>query len=210
MFCSGWLACKGLVHCPQSAAPAGRPDEQAVPLPACLPACLPAVGSATLPWSHQRAPASALIGSRPSGSKIGQLPEVGASSHGTSGGGAVTAEGGAGVALTAAGNEDTSQVFEGPCSEQDALAEGSPGDGTTLGVRRQQLTATSRGPFYTPAPPEALIDARECWCWYWSGAEACVCNAWQPWALLLSRCVCASGLGSPATLLAAVGYTDSV
>lgn len=101
---------------------------------------------------------------------MGQLPEVAVAPQGPSGGGALLAEGAAGVAPTAAG-EDTPQVFEGPGSEQDAPAEGSPGDVTAWGVRRQQVTATSRGPFYTPAPPEALIDARECCCCLSGGGD---------------------------------------
>ena len=120
-------------------------------------------------------------------------------------GGGGTAEGGAGIASTAeARGEDTSQLLELPGSEQDALSEGSPGDGTTSSARRQS-TASSRGPFYTPAPPEALIDARECRCCCWVFfSESC----WQPWALLWLRrmpaLVCGSGIPCLSLIIAHV------
>ena len=117
------------------------------------------MGSAALPWSHQRPPASALIGKRLGGAKAGQ----------------VQAEAAASTAHAAAAPDGGSAEAVAPASEGGPQLEGAsagsdgdvaPAKPAATASRRQPLLHPGyftrlRGPSYTPAPPEALIDARE-------------------------------------------------
>ena len=140
-----------------------------------------AVGSASLPWSHHRPPASALIGSRLGTARPSQVQPVQADVASAP---AAAADGG--ILVPAVGMEGVQGVFQleeaAPSSGMEAgpapAAEGIGGGGSAsrlpagpaaAGVRRQHLMhpgyfTAADGPSYTPAPPEALIDARKpCW-----------------------------------------------
>lgn len=122
------------------------------------------VGSASLPWSHQRPPATALIGGRlGTGQQEPQHQDIGVAA-------AVMAKEGAVPAMAIGSVEGgcadaANDAFQLPDSipAGDADHEGA-GVGKAGSSRRPPLmhpgyfTATS-GPSYTPAPPEALIDA---------------------------------------------------
>lgn len=133
-----------------------------------MPCCMPkaymlcfcnAGGSASLPWSQQRPPAISLIGSRPSTSRQQKSPSP------------VTdpvqplADQRASAVPHRAPADAEDGVAAGGSFQLDAEAE-EGGSNRLGGVRRQPLMhpgyfMAHRGPSYTPAPPEALIDARE-------------------------------------------------
>lgn len=129
-------------------------------------------GSASLPWAHQRPPAAALIGSRLGlGKPAARGPPEDAADAGAA---AASVERAAAAAEVAASGEATFQLDA-------ACADGGGGSGSSAsnsngqasgeaapatGHRRVPLLhpgyfTTASGPSYTPAPPEALIDARE-------------------------------------------------
>lgn len=135
-----------------------------------MPLCPPyaAVGSAALPWSHQRPPASSLIGQRLGTASPAAAGEAAAqASRHTA---AAVGEGGASAATAGEGavagqpGEAAYQMEGDTGSDGDAARQPAPAASAT--TRRHPLLhpgyfTRARGPSYTPAPPEALIDARE-------------------------------------------------
>ena len=112
-------------------------------------------GSASLPWAHQRPPAASLIGSRLGGRQGDEGDADAAGSGGAAAGAETAAEG------LAAGGSAGESAFQ--------PEGGAPGAGASSEAgaahRRPPLLhpgyfSPAAGPSYTPAPPEALIDAR--------------------------------------------------
>lgn len=132
--------------------------------------CAHAGGSASLPWAHQRPPAVTLIGSRLALGKPAavRLPEDSAAADAA----AASVQHAAAGAEVAASGEATFQLdaasSNGSSSRSSSVASGghAGSEAAASGHRRVPLLhpgyfTPASGPSYTPAPPEALIDARE-------------------------------------------------
>ena len=111
------------------------------------------------------------------------------------------------TAEAAAGLDGSSAAGQAAVGGEGAEVALSQGDGSEAdgaakpaAARRPSLLhpgyfTLGRGPSYTPAPPEALIDARECWCW---PASVVAAGSWLGRAGSYAECMCCCARTLPA------------